>query len=100
MSRIQCFTAIAGSIREKIKMDITKGPPPLTDILVKYVFELRRTCPIYLWKKGLTAYSHFKVVNKGSNKKSNFLNGRAIKRGGGKGLREKNKLNFFYLFPW
>ena len=42
-SLMHCFPAIAGSIREKIKMDMTR--PPLKDILVKYVFELRRTCP-------------------------------------------------------
>ena len=34
--------------------------PPDTDILVKYVFELRRTCPINYWrKKVLIAYCHF-----------------------------------------
>ena len=47
---MQFFAAIAGSIGEQTKMDITR-PPPLIDILVKYVFELRRTCPNYLWKK-------------------------------------------------
>ena len=36
-------------MREKTKTDITR--PPLTDILVKYFFELRRTCPNYWWKK-------------------------------------------------
>ena len=39
------FAAIAGIIGEKTKMDITR--PPLTDILVKYVFVLRRLCPNY-----------------------------------------------------
>jgi len=53
-SLIQCFAAIAGCIREKAKIDITR--PPLTDILVKYVFELRRTCPNYGWKNDLTVY--------------------------------------------
>ena len=57
-SLIQCFAAITGSIGEKTKMDITR-PPPLTDILVKYVFVLRRTCPNYWWKKVLPAYCHF-----------------------------------------
>ena len=37
---------------EKTKVDITPPPPPLTDILMKYVFKLRRTCPkIYGGKK-------------------------------------------------
>jgi len=35
---MKCFSAIAGSIREKTKMDITR--PPLMDILMKYVFVL------------------------------------------------------------
>ena len=52
-SLMHCFAAIAGSIREKTKMDITSPPPPLMDILVKYVFELRRTCPL-LMEKSLT----------------------------------------------
>ena len=43
------------------KMDITRPPPPLMDILVKYIFELRRTCPNYWWKKVLPAYRHFKT---------------------------------------
>ena len=30
------------------------------DILMKYVFELRRTCPNYWWKKVLLAYRHCK----------------------------------------
>ena len=38
-SLIQYFAAIVGFIREKAKIDITM------DILVKYVFELRKTCP-------------------------------------------------------
>ena len=38
-SVMHCFAAIAGIIREKTNMDITKPPPPLMDILVKYVFE-------------------------------------------------------------
>ena len=38
--------------REKTKMDIS---PPDTDIFVKYVFELRRTCTNY-WRKKL--YQH------------------------------------------
>ena len=58
-SLMQCFAAIAGSIREKTKMDITRPPPPLTDILEKYVFEFRRTSPNYWWKKVLPAYCHF-----------------------------------------
>jgi len=37
-SLMKCFSAIAGSIREKTKMDITR--PPLMDILMKYVFVL------------------------------------------------------------
>ena len=37
---VQCFAAKAGIIGGE-KMDITR--PPLTDILVKYVFELRTT---------------------------------------------------------
>ena len=40
-SLMQCFAAIAGSIREKQKWILQC--PPLMDILVKYVFELRRT---------------------------------------------------------
>ena len=35
-----------------------------TNILVKYGFELRRTCPNYWWKKVLTAYCHFKSKKK------------------------------------
>ena len=34
------------SRREKTKMIVHHGPPGM-DILVKYVFELRRTCPNY-----------------------------------------------------
>ena len=34
-------------------MDISRPPPRLADILVKYVFELRKTCPhLALVKKG------------------------------------------------
>ena len=32
---------------------------PLTDILVKYVFELRITCPNFWWKKVLPVNCHF-----------------------------------------
>ena len=36
-------------------MDISRPPPRLADILVKYVFELRKTCPhLALVKKGFT----------------------------------------------
>ena len=59
LSLMPCFAAIAGSIGEKTKMDITR--PPLTDILVKYAFVLRRTCPNYWWEKVLPAYCHFKI---------------------------------------
>ena len=45
-SLIQRFAERAGSIREKNKNGYYKAPP-LTDILVKYVFELRRTCTNY-----------------------------------------------------
>jgi len=47
---MHCFAAIAGSIREKKQNWIIQGTP-LMDILVKYVFELKRTCPNYWWKK-------------------------------------------------
>ena len=43
-------------------MDTTRPPPPKTDILVKYVFKLRRKCPYYWWKKVLPAYCHFKTI--------------------------------------
>ena len=41
-------------------MDITR--PPLSGyLIVKYGFELRKTCPNYWRKKVLPAYCHFKV---------------------------------------
>ena len=43
-SLIECFAALAGSLREKTKMDITR-PPPLNEYLSEIRFELRRTCP-------------------------------------------------------
>ena len=57
-SLMHCFAAIAGSIT---KMNITG--PPLMDILFKYTFELRRTCPNFWWKKVLPAYRHFNTNN-------------------------------------
>ena len=62
-SVIHCFAAIAGSMREKTKMDIT-CPSPLMDILVQYVFEFRRTCPNYWWKK---FYQHTVTLSKMKN---------------------------------
>ena len=59
-SLIQFFAAIVGSIREKQKWVLQGQGPLLTDILVRYVFELSRTCPNYWWKKVLPAYCHFK----------------------------------------
>ena len=44
-------------------IEILHGPPD-TDILVKYVFELRRTCPNYQWKK---AYCHFNAIKVWAN---------------------------------
>ena len=48
------LSAITGSIRVKTKMDITR--PPLMDILVKYVFELRRACPNY-WREKINQHT-------------------------------------------
>ena len=61
-SLIQCFAAcnMAGSVREKQKWILQC--PPLMDILVKYVFELRRTCPNYWLKTVLTSYCDFKFI--------------------------------------
>ena len=57
-SLIQCFAAISGTIREKHKW-ILQGLP-LKDILVKYVFELRRKHVLSAGeKKVLPAYCHF-----------------------------------------
>ena len=53
---MQCFVAIAGSIREKKQKWILQGPP-FMDILVKYFFELRGTCPNYLWKKNFSRHT-------------------------------------------
>ena len=36
------------------------------DVLVKYVFEPRRTCPNYWWKKVIAAYYRFKKKKKKS----------------------------------
>ena len=52
-SLIQCFAAIAESIR-KSKNEYHKATP-----LTKYVFEYRRTCPNYRRKKVLPKYCHF-----------------------------------------
>ena len=49
-------------------MDITSPPPPFTDILVKNVFVLRRTCTNYWWKKVFPAYCHFKIILVGGRK--------------------------------
>ena len=54
---IRCFAAfaaIAEFIWEKAKCH--KAPPPLTDILVEYVFELRRT--LNAW----TQYLYTKII--------------------------------------
>ena len=53
-SLIYCIAAIAGSTREK--NGYYKAPPPLMDILLKYVFE--RTCPNYWWNKSFTSILH------------------------------------------
>ena len=60
------FSAIAGSILGG-KMDITSPPPPLMDILVKYVSELRRTYPtgpkkFYQHTVTLTSYIFYDCV--------------------------------------
>ena len=57
-SLMHWFSAIAGSIREKTKMDITR--PPINGYLF-FVFQLRRTCTNYWLKKVLPAYCHFKA---------------------------------------
>jgi len=57
------FAAIAGSIREKKQKWIIQGTP-LMDILVKYVFELKRTCPNYWWKKVLPPYCHLTAIDR------------------------------------
>ena len=52
-------TMFCGNSRKykgKNKNGYYKPPPPLMDILVKYVFELKRTCPNYWWKKVLPVY--------------------------------------------
>ena len=62
LSLIQCFAVIAGCIKEKTKMDITRPPPPhLTDIIVKYVFELRRTCLLLVVEKCFTSILSLKI---------------------------------------
>ena len=88
-SLVQCFAAIAGSTREKTKMDITR--PLLTDILVKYVLELRRTCPNYWWKTVLPAYCLFNKGPYDRKKKKNFN-----KQGG----RGRILLGEHNIYPW
>ena len=47
-------------------IEILHGSPDM-DILVKYVFELRRTCPNYQWKKVSPAYCHFNAIKVWAN---------------------------------
>ena len=60
-SLIHCFAAIAEELDKKQKF-ISQIPPPLTDILVKYVFELRISTT-----GGKMFYQHTVTLQKGFN---------------------------------